>query len=152
MPVEGLPSTLESLLNAVRRENTISSFKIDGKGIQTTVALRLTAKSSIQPPVTEDSSVVYRRKCPSQVSRDRRRAEADRTGSEKKASTSSPSGLFLPTPSSLCSVADQRKRNVLPLTFLHIPPAPLLCHRRWASRAKTKCILTCRHVTVINRL
>jgi len=108
MPVEGFPTTLECLLNAVLRDNTVSSFKIDGRGSQTTVVLRLTTNTSFHHPETADSSVTYRRKCPSQVSRDRRRAEAYRADREKKASVSSPSGLFMPTPPSLCHVADQR--------------------------------------------
>ena len=126
MPVEGLPFTLECMLNAALRDNKLSSFKIDGRGNQTVVVLRLTGNISTQPPVTEDSSVAYRRKCPSQVNRDRRRAEVHRTernraSNEKKASTSSPSGLFLPTPPSLCYVTDSQEKELVADTFSLTP-------------------------------
>lgn len=111
MPVEGLPSTLEGMLNVVLQDNTVSSFKVDCRGDQTVVVVRLTANTSIHPPVTENGSVAYRRKCPSQVNRDRRRAEAHRTGREKKASVTSPSGLFMPTPPSLCYAPDHREKE-----------------------------------------
>ena len=114
MPLVGLPSTLECMLNALLCDNTLSSFKIDGRGEQTVVVLRLhslATKTSTHSPVAEDSSVVYRRKCPSQVSRDKMRAEAYRSGHEKKASVSSPSDLFLPTPPSLCYDANQHERK-----------------------------------------
>ncbi|KAL8563374.1 hypothetical protein ACOMHN_008213 [Nucella lapillus] len=103
MPVEGLPSTLDTMLNAALREMTLSSFKIEGRGNQTTVLLRLTTMIPIQPPVTQNHSAVYRRKSENQAKRDRRRAEEHRMDQEKKTGQcdSSPSGLFLPTPPSL---------------------------------------------------
>lgn len=111
MPVEGLPSTLESMMNAVLNEMSVSSFKIESRGAQAVVVIRLTP-SSLPPHATQNSSGAYRRKCPSQVNRDKRRAEEHRANRElKQASESSPSALFLPTPPSLFYTAEEENER-----------------------------------------
>ena len=106
MPVIGLPPRLEQALNMFMREMNVSSFKIDDSGNKAVVVLRLTSAASVacQPSTVTDNSVMYRRKSPSQIERDRTRAEqhrADTVRKTKASPSSSPSGLFLPTPPSL---------------------------------------------------
>lgn len=119
MPVEGLPITLETMLNGLLQEMALSSFKIEGRGKQTVVVLRLTesvTKITDQPPLAVDHSVAaYRRKSLSQANRDRRRADAYRMKCEAKAANehgSSPSGLFLPTPPGQFSAAGLMETEV----------------------------------------
>lgn len=131
MPVVGLPSTLESMLNAALEDMCLSSFKIEGRGRQTVITLRLADKISSQPPPVGDSSTSYRRKGPSQLKRDRRRAEEYRTNRDKQASEqlTSPSGLFLPTPPSLVygdskNEADYTNNDMFPIN--DSPPSATL--------------------------
>ena len=100
---------LEYALNSALHEMALSSIKIAGKGNQTVFILRLST-TNLPHHVSQnfsDQSAVYRRKNPSQINRDRRRAEIHRqrnTEHKNKASQTSepsPSGLFLPTPPSL---------------------------------------------------
>eukprot|EP00745_Piridium_sociabile_P022575 TRINITY_DN3523_c0_g1_i1.p1 TRINITY_DN3523_c0_g1~~TRINITY_DN3523_c0_g1_i1.p1 ORF type:complete len:156 (+),score=15.13 TRINITY_DN3523_c0_g1_i1:28-495(+) len=97
------PWHLEGIINTLLEEMCLSSFKIEGKGSLTMVVLRLSPTGpSYLPQATHNS--VYHRKYPSQVARDRRRAEVHkhRATQEYTASpSSSPSALFLPTPPSL---------------------------------------------------
>ncbi len=112
MPVDGLPRTLETILNTLLQDNTLSSFKIQGKGKQTCVVLRLSPPAHPKDAEQGQSSshsdtAVYRRKCPSQVARDRRRAEQHRNSVKHNTTApASPSGLFLPTPPSLYYAKD----------------------------------------------
>ncbi|KAL8567286.1 hypothetical protein ACOMHN_023329 [Nucella lapillus] len=82
MPVVGLPTSLEVTLSALLQENKVTSWKICGEGDSTTVVLRLktdTANSNMAsqpPPVTTQCR--YRKKSPSSISRNRRRAEERR--------------------------------------------------------------------------
>ncbi|KAK7486565.1 hypothetical protein BaRGS_00022231 [Batillaria attramentaria] len=92
MPVEGFPPAVEALLET----NTLTSYKIDGRGEDTVVVLRLTGG---QP---SDTVVTYRRKPLSQVLRDQQRAQCRNKDVARKASesVSSPGHLFMSTPRS----------------------------------------------------
>ena len=121
MPVHGLPSTLERMLNAALSEMTLSSFKIDGRGENTVVVLRLTATSTtgVHSMAQGDQCAVYRKKGPAQVNRDKRRAEAHRQIKTADEREMSPSGLFLPTPPSL---VDHKDETHLVDTCVYNPP------------------------------
>ena len=111
MPVDGLPSTLEGMLNTVLKERSVSSFRIGGRGDQTVVTLRLTPMNSTRPPMTQNTTA-YRRKCASQLKRDRTRAEIHRANREKQTNEPSPSCLFLPTPPSLFYNTDHENERM----------------------------------------
>jgi len=107
MPLDGLPKALESMLTILLQENDMSSFKIETAGSKTVVVLRLQSTTSGHDPVN-NTATTYRRKCPSQVYRDRKRAETFRNETIKNqasahhsAMPTSPLGLFMPTPPSL---------------------------------------------------
>jgi len=77
MPLEGLPSTLEAMLTALLQENAVQSFKIDYNNSKTVVVLRFTPETGQQHgATTTQSSVSFKKKNPSQIARDRERAEA----------------------------------------------------------------------------
>ena len=42
MPVNGLPITLECLLNVAVTEMSLTSFKVEGRGKQTVIVIRFT--------------------------------------------------------------------------------------------------------------
>ena len=77
MPVSGLPVAAEITLDALLQKNVVSSWKITGDRNNSTVfILRLTAQSSdINSQPLSLRAVHYRKKPPSQVLRDKRRAE-----------------------------------------------------------------------------
>ena len=77
MPVSGLPVAAEITLDALLQKNVVSSWKITGDRNNSTVfILRLTAQSSdINSQPLSLRTVHYRKKPPSQVLRDKRRAE-----------------------------------------------------------------------------
>ena len=77
MPVSGLPVAAEITLDALLQKNVVSSWKITGDRNNSTVSiLRLTAQSSdINSQPLSLRTVHYRKKPPSQVLRDKRRAE-----------------------------------------------------------------------------
>ena len=112
MPVDGLPITLECLLNAAVTEMSLTSFKVEGRGKQTVVILRFTEDNvnrHFQAKPVQEYSTAYRRKSPSTRLRDQNRAEAYRNNQKEKKEVKekgdslSPSGLFLPTPPTLVS-------------------------------------------------
>ena len=118
MPVEGIPVFIERLLNAALQDMSVSSFKVDGNGAQTVTVLRLSATTTTasigHPTHTHDFNATYRRKCPSQVRRDRQRANQFR--GKQKASDCfsyprSPPSLFMSTPPCLQYSGDGRKDN-----------------------------------------
>lgn len=113
MPVTGLPTTLECMLNTALTEMKLSSFKVESRGNNTVVVLRLTTDTtatstsaaaaaattnfdSQRDTQMRNQSSVFRRKCPSQIDRDRRRAGTHRHEQERKArkSASSTSGFL----------------------------------------------------------
>ena len=102
MPLQGLPSTLETILHSLLQENSLTSYKIEAGGTRTVVVLRLSTNQHGES-TGQTSSTTFRKKCPSQIARDKKRAEAYRNEQEKQASgeISAPSDLFLPTPPSL---------------------------------------------------
>ena len=105
MPVAGLPTALDSALEALLTENAVSSWKISAEGRKTTVVLRLvTTTDPDMADFTHTATQHFRRKPPSQVRRDQRRA-AERTRQNPEASEHSPSGLFQPTPPPTTTVA-----------------------------------------------
>lgn len=69
MPVSGLPKAAEMALNALIEENILSSWKIAGGKTYSTVTLRF-SMAEYSGPIT---TAQYRKKSPSQVSRDRKR-------------------------------------------------------------------------------
>ena len=77
MPVSGLPDAAETTLDALLQKNVVSSWKITGDRNNSTVfILRLTAQSSdFNSQPLNLRTVHYRKKPPSQVLRDKRRAE-----------------------------------------------------------------------------
>ncbi len=107
LPVAGLPTALDSALEALLTENAVSSWKISAEGRKTTVVLRLV--TTTDPDMADfthphTATQHFRRKPPSQVRRDQRRA-AERTKQNPEASEHSPSGLFQPTPPPTTTVA-----------------------------------------------
>jgi hypothetical protein len=99
MPVEGLPSALEGALTSLLQENPLSSFKIDGRPDSTVVIIRFTRgqenNMATSRPTLQRS---YRTKPPSQLHRDRKRAE--QYMKEKVGDSRSTMPLFQPTPPS----------------------------------------------------
>eukprot|EP00745_Piridium_sociabile_P024463 TRINITY_DN3871_c0_g2_i2.p1 TRINITY_DN3871_c0_g2~~TRINITY_DN3871_c0_g2_i2.p1 ORF type:complete len:303 (-),score=53.62 TRINITY_DN3871_c0_g2_i2:237-1145(-) len=84
MPVTGLPAAVETTLSALLAENSVSSWKIAGEGVNTVVVLRLkpvdpevtTTNMAAEPVLNRNTQVqYYRRKPPSQVRRDQERAK-----------------------------------------------------------------------------
>lgn len=119
MPVEGLPVTLESMLNAAMQEMALSSFKVEGRGKQTVVVIRFTQdnRHCHVAPVQDRETAAYRRKSPSTQVRDKNRAEAYRLIQKEKKDrpkedVSSPSDLFLPTPPTLLCSENQTEDHV----------------------------------------
>ena len=107
MPVAGLPTALDSALEVLLTENAVSSWKISAEGRKTIVVLRLV--TTTDPDMADfthphTATQHFRRKPPSQVRRDQRRA-AERTRQNPEASEHSPSGLFQPTPPPTTTVA-----------------------------------------------
>ena len=108
MPVSGLPTALDSALEALLTENAVASWKISAEGRKTTVVLRLV--TTTDPDMADfthpyTATQHFRRKPPSgQVRSDQRRA-AERTRQNPEANEHSPSGLFQPTPSPTTAVA-----------------------------------------------
>ncbi|KAL8574091.1 hypothetical protein ACOMHN_065348 [Nucella lapillus] len=117
------------MLNSALQEMTLSSFKIDGRGNQTTVVLRLSCKkTTVRSPVTPFQSASSKKKCQGQVDRDRRRAEAYRAKrQEVNQQAPSPSGLFLPTPPSVLYAADYSDSNDMFTFDSHCPPYTSNC-------------------------
>ena len=92
MPVAGLPSALDSALEALLKENAVSFWKISAEGRKTAVVLRLVTTTG--PDVADfthphTATQHFGRKLPSQVRRDQSRA-AERT-------RKNPEVLFQPT-------------------------------------------------------
>ena len=111
MPVAGLPTALDSALEALLTENAVSSWNISAEGRKTTAVLRLVtttdpdmADFTHPNTATQHFRQHFRRKPPSQVRRDQRRT-AERTRQNPEASEHSPSGLFQPTPPPTTTVA-----------------------------------------------
>ena len=77
MPVIGLPSALECVLSSLLQETSLSSWKVTGNKSDTVIVLRLTG-SSDSDIVQTTRPLQYRRKPPSAVRRDNRRAEVRR--------------------------------------------------------------------------
>ncbi|KAL8576533.1 hypothetical protein ACOMHN_003091 [Nucella lapillus] len=108
MPVVGLPTALEVTLGALLQQNRLTSWKIAGEGDNTTVVIRLKSDTVSSSGTCQQGDVtpqVFRRKPPSSLARDQRRAEERRTAvrqDQQKASDISPTdtsqSLFLPTP------------------------------------------------------
>ena len=104
MPVAGLPTAVETSLNALLSENFISSWKIVGEGDTTVFVLRLKPQLSktttnMAPPLP----IHYRKKPPSQIKRDNDRAKQRQDQRDKqlqeKASDLSDSAETLQIPS-----------------------------------------------------
>ena len=93
MPVDGLPPALECVLTTLITNSPLTSFKIDGRGDNTVVVLRFSSEHQNNNMATQR----YRIKPPSQIARDRRRAQ-QRTAEQVGAVSTSPTPLFLPTP------------------------------------------------------
>ena len=107
MPVAGLLTALDSALRALLKENAVSSWKLSTEGRKTTVVLRLvTTGDPDMADFTHPHTATqhFRRKPPSQVRRDERRA-AEGTRQNQEASEHSPSGLVQPTPPPTTTVA-----------------------------------------------
>ena len=108
MPVAGLPTALDSALEALLTENAVSSWKMSAEGRKTTVVLRLVTTTN--PDMADfahpyKATQHFRRKPPSgQVRRDQRRA-AERTRQNPQASEHSPAGLVQPAPPPTTTIA-----------------------------------------------
>ena len=77
MPVEGLPSSLEAMLNALLAENPVSSFKVEAGASRTVLVLRFSSTTGQHGGnTTLPSSASYKKKNPAQIARDQRRTEA----------------------------------------------------------------------------
>ena len=91
------PTALDNALEALLTENAVSSWKISSEGRKTIVVLRLV--TTTDPDMADfthphTATQHFRRKPPSQVRRDQRRA-AERTRQNPEASEHSPFGLSL---------------------------------------------------------
>ena len=99
MPVEGLPSAAESVLNALLKDHHETSFKLEGRGKSNIFVLRLTPFD--RTAIAAVNTVTYKKKPPSQLRRDRQRAEARKAAVMQQPAdetVSSPTPLFFPTP------------------------------------------------------
>jgi hypothetical protein len=86
---------VESVLTTLVSNSPLTSFKIDGRGDNTVVILRFTAGQHVNMATQH-----YRTKPPSQLARDRRRAEQRKEHlNQVGAFYTSPSSLFHPNPS-----------------------------------------------------
>jgi len=76
MPVAGLPTAVETSLNALLSENYVSSWKIVGEGDSAVFVLRLkpTQANKTTTNMAPSMPVHYRKKPPSQINRDNNRA------------------------------------------------------------------------------
>jgi hypothetical protein len=83
MPLNGLPSTLEKLLQPLFEENSLSSFKIECHEKKTVVVLRLTSLSESKHGASCEKTTFHRKR-PAQVARDKKRAEMYRTVANSK--------------------------------------------------------------------
>ena len=77
MTVTGLPAAADNALSTLLATENLSSWKVDGTEYQTVVVLRFT-KSKCQPFEIDNAKSSFRRKPPSQVTRDRERAQRHR--------------------------------------------------------------------------
>ena len=145
MPVSGLPTALEAAVNALLQQHSITSWKISADGEKNPVViLRLTEFTHLQGG--KDNSEVskstcpqlqYRRKPPSQVRRDRRRAEERRNlrtkDNQKQASDDESvtfhSCLFKKTPP-LGKHTTQQEADDVSMSQPCIPPARARAARR----------------------
>eukprot|EP00745_Piridium_sociabile_P013073 TRINITY_DN19614_c0_g1_i23.p1 TRINITY_DN19614_c0_g1~~TRINITY_DN19614_c0_g1_i23.p1 ORF type:complete len:154 (+),score=32.16 TRINITY_DN19614_c0_g1_i23:138-599(+) len=109
MPVVGLPTALEVTLDALLQKNHLTSWKITGENDNLVVVIRMKtspAADNMACPQPAVSPQYFRKKPPSQVNRDRRRAEDRRWAQRQdgKASDNIKSDdelpLFMPTPPS----------------------------------------------------
>jgi len=75
MPVQGLPSSLEAMLNAMLQENSVTSFKVEAGASRTVLVLRFSSTTGQHGDDTTQSAS-FRKKNPAQITRDRRRVEA----------------------------------------------------------------------------
>ena len=75
MSVTGLPAAADNALSTLLATEKLSSWKVDGTEHQTVIVLRFTRR---QPYAIDNTKASFRRKPPSQVSRDRDRAQRHR--------------------------------------------------------------------------
>jgi len=75
MPVQGLPSSLEAMLNAMLQENSVTSFKVEAGASRTVLVLRFSSTTGQHGDDTTQSAS-FKKKNPAQITRDRRRVEA----------------------------------------------------------------------------
>jgi len=76
MPVEGLPSSLEAMLNALLAENPVTSFKVEAGASRTVLVLRFSSTTGQHGGnTTLPSSASYKKKNPAQIARDKKRTE-----------------------------------------------------------------------------
>ena len=150
MPAEGLPSTLKGALSALIKEKSLTSFKIDGRGDSSVVLPR---SSTGQPNDTVTRR--YRLKPPSQLARDKRRADVRK---RQVSGDSFPTRSFMPTPSGQLK---EKFQEISPLrqtlqayskgtthstTTQHVNPASLPLRSCWWSVSVLFVTLS-RHVT-----
>lgn len=141
MPVVGLPTTLEVTLDALLQHQVPTSWKVTGEGDATVVVIRLTGQP--HPAIEQSQPRRYRRKPPSQVNRDRRRAEERRKKAEERTEASehfvesneqSPSALFQPTPEVVTHQQDSRRHGAANDTPVSARAARSPCNSDTASQ------------------
>ena len=101
MSSTGLPLRLETFLADLVDEIGLSSWKIQGNSNSTTVVLRFAGQPPSADPEHTDSELKFRRKPPSQIKRDKKRAEEyarKRQHQSKASKASTVPFLFEPIP------------------------------------------------------
>ncbi len=71
MPLNGLPYTLETMLDKLLEENVLTSWNIQGKEFYTQVSLRFSMHDSTH---MDNTFMKYKRATPSQIKRDKIRS------------------------------------------------------------------------------
>ena len=111
MPVVGLPTALEVSLDALLQQHHLTSWKITGDDDSTVVVIRLKADTAHSNMASQQQPVCrqhYRKKAPSQLNRDKRRAEDRRTKTTQNMQD--------------VAQASDSHNNDLPSLFMFTPP------------------------------
>jgi hypothetical protein len=110
MPLNGLPPTLETILQPILQDQSLSSFKVECFGDKTVVVLRLRPTSNVSSQKHGDP-INFHRKRPSQVARDKKRAEMHRAASNSKLKVATKTSVCQPFISSPCNLTDLTRPN-----------------------------------------
>ena len=136
MPVSGLPVAVNGVLTDLLQEQALTSWKVVGDTTVTVVVLRFSPAdpATIATSQPDHSQVTFRKKPPSQVQRDCKRAEerqkarADQASVLDFANCSMP--LFMPTPPAKQTDIDSRPAEKQLADSAHVECETNACETR----------------------